>query len=147
MNTHMAADNNQTIESDSVIVEQTYNASVNHVWKAMTNREEMQKCYFQLSDFKPEVGFEVEFEAGDEIRKYLYHWKVLKVATLKKIKYSWTYPEIQGYSELMTEIKSTGEKSTDLKLTHTGFDSFLIYRISERKASRAAGITSFINHW
>ena len=39
-------------------IERTYNASAEQVWKAITDKDEMTQRYFELSEFKTEVGFE-----------------------------------------------------------------------------------------
>src|SRR6266516_4367202 len=48
---------------ESVVIERTFNAPVARAWKALTNVEQMREWYFDLKDFKPEVGF--EFVADD----------------------------------------------------------------------------------
>ena len=45
----------------AVVIERTFNAPVPRVWKALTDVEEMRRWYFDLKEFKPEVGFEFEF--------------------------------------------------------------------------------------
>ena len=47
-----------------VVMERSYDAPSQKVWDALTNVEQMRKWYFNVSDFKPEVGFEFEFFAG-----------------------------------------------------------------------------------
>ena len=42
--------------SDPIIVERTYNAPIEKVWNAITDREEMKKWYFELAEFKAEPG-------------------------------------------------------------------------------------------
>jgi uncharacterized protein YndB with AHSA1/START domain len=39
-------------------IERTYSASVKKVWEAITDKAKMKQWYFDLSEFKPEVGFE-----------------------------------------------------------------------------------------
>jgi len=40
-----------------VVVERTYNAPIEKVWEATTNKDQMRQWYFEVSDFKAEVGF------------------------------------------------------------------------------------------
>jgi len=46
---------------EPLIIERSYNASVEKVWQAITDKEQMKQWYFDVSDFKPEVGFEFTF--------------------------------------------------------------------------------------
>ena len=53
-----------TAKSDpaqAVVIERTYNAPVEKVWKALTDVDQMRQWYFDLKQFKPEVGFEFSF--------------------------------------------------------------------------------------
>lgn len=107
-----------------VIVERLLNSSVERVWQAITNQEQMKQWYFELSDFKPEVGFEFQFPGqGHAGEQYIHLCKVMEVVPLQKLKYSWTYDGHEGMSYVSFELKSIGNQ-TNLKLTHTGLASF-----------------------
>ncbi|MCD6019479.1 MAG: hypothetical protein K0S53_2600 [Bacteroidetes bacterium] len=105
------------------IIERTYNAPVSLVWKAITNKEEMQKWYFDFSEFKPEVGFEFQFEGGTEDKTYLHLCKIMEVIENKKLTYSWRYDGYEGNSFVTFELFDEG-KQTRLKLTHAGLETF-----------------------
>ena len=55
-----------TENPEAVVIERTFNAPVARVWKALTDVEEMRHWYFDLKEFKPEVGFEFEFVVEHE---------------------------------------------------------------------------------
>jgi uncharacterized protein YndB with AHSA1/START domain len=108
-----------------LIVERTYNAQIEKVWKAITDRDQMKEWYFELKEFKAEKGFKFQFTGGDENVKYLHECEVLFVDPPNTLSYSWTYPEHNsGYSVVTWELFKEGEKKTRLKLTHEGLDSF-----------------------
>ena len=44
------------------MIEQSYKATVERVWKAITDSGEMKLWHFDLPDFRPVLGFEFEFE-------------------------------------------------------------------------------------
>ena len=44
--------------AEPVIKEVLLNAPASKVWKAITDKNEMKQWYFDLAEFKPEVGFE-----------------------------------------------------------------------------------------
>ncbi|HRG88609.1 MAG TPA: SRPBCC domain-containing protein, partial [Chitinophagales bacterium] len=62
--------------TEPFVIERLLNAPVALVWKAISNKEEMKKWYFDLAAFKPEVGFEFSFTAGSETKQYLHLCKV-----------------------------------------------------------------------
>ena len=46
-----------------IIVEQTFNTSIETVWNAITEVDQMRKWFFDnIPSFKPEVGFETQFD-------------------------------------------------------------------------------------
>jgi uncharacterized protein YndB with AHSA1/START domain len=104
-------------------IERVYNAPVAAVWKALTDKNEMKKWYFDLEEFKPEVGFVFEFEGGPEDRKYIHHCEVTEAIEHKKLTYSWAYVGYEGCSYVTFELFPEG-KSTRLKLTHAGLETF-----------------------
>ena len=54
--------------AEAVVIERTFAAPVARVWKALTDVGEMKQWYFDLKEFKPEVGFEFEFTVEHETR-------------------------------------------------------------------------------
>lgn len=105
-------------------IERTYAAPVSAVWKAITSRDEMAKWYFDLKEFKPEVGFEFTFEGcTEEEVKYLHLCKVMEVVVNKRLTYSWRYDGYEGNSFVTFELFEEGN-STRLKLTHAGLETF-----------------------
>ncbi len=45
--------------TEPIIVERTFNAPVARVWTALTDVNEMRQWYFDLKEFKSEIGFEL----------------------------------------------------------------------------------------
>lgn len=110
--------------NDPVIIERTFNVPAIKVWKAITNRDQMAKWYFDLKEFKPEVGFEFTFNGGPPGKVYIHLCKITEVEYCKKITYSWRYEGYEGISYVTFELFAGGENQTRLKLTHTGLESF-----------------------
>jgi uncharacterized protein YndB with AHSA1/START domain len=104
-------------------VERTFNATESEVWEALTDKDKMKKWYFDIKDFKPEVGFEFQFLAGDDKKQYLHLCKIKEVIPYKKLSYSWKYDYDPGVSVVTFELFPEGDK-TKLKLTHEGLDNF-----------------------
>lgn len=111
------------VKNEPIIIEKTFNTRIEKVWKAITEKEQMQKWYFNIAEFKLEVGFEFQFYAGDDKKQWLHVCKVTEVIPKKILTYSWRYEGYSGISFVTFELFSEGEK-TRLRLTHTGLDSF-----------------------
>jgi uncharacterized protein YndB with AHSA1/START domain len=109
--------------TDAVVVERTLNAPAAKVWKALTDVDQMREWYFDLKEFKPEVGFEFEFVVEHEGNHYHHLCRVVEVIPEKKIAYTWRYKGEPGDSLVTFELFPDGTK-TRLKLTHTGIETF-----------------------
>ena len=109
--------------ADAVVVERTLNAPVAKVWKALTDVDQMRQWYFDLKEFRPEVGFEFEFVVEHDGMKYHHLCKITEVIPQKKIAYTWRYKGESGNSLVTFELFRE-EENTRLKLTHTGIDTF-----------------------
>ena len=109
--------------AEAIILERTFNAPVSQVWKALTDVAQMRQWYFDLKEFKPEVGFEFEFIVMHEGTSYHHLCRVTDVVPEKKIAYTWRYKGEPGDSLVTFELAPDGDK-TRLKLTHTGIETF-----------------------
>jgi uncharacterized protein YndB with AHSA1/START domain len=109
--------------TDAVVVERVFNAPVGRVWTALTDVDEMRQWYFDLKEFKPEIGFEFEFVVEHEGNTYHHLCKVTEVIPQKKIAYTWRYKGEPGDSLVTFELFPDGDK-TRLKVTHTGIETF-----------------------
>jgi uncharacterized protein YndB with AHSA1/START domain len=112
------------MKAEPFVIERTYNAPLEKVWSAITDKDKMKQWYFDLADFKPEVGFEFQFEGGAEDRVYLHHCKITEVIPNKKLTYSWRYEGYAGNSFVTWELFEEGKNKTRLKLTHEGLETF-----------------------
>src|SRR5688572_12420371 len=107
-----------------VIIERTYNAPVEKVWLALTDKDQMKQWYFDLAEFKPEVGFEFQFYGqGKKGEQYLHLCRVTEVVKNKKISYTWKYEGFPGESLVSFVLADVGGK-TKLTLTHSGLHTF-----------------------
>lgn len=107
-----------------IVIERIYNAPVEKVWKAITIKEEMKKWYFDIPEFKPEVGFEFQFYGvGKHGEKFLHLCKITEVVNQRKLTHSWRYQGYEGHSFVTFELFAEGSK-TRLKLSHSGLETF-----------------------
>ena len=87
------------------------------------DKEEMKQWYFEIKEFKPQVGFEFQFYGGTEEKQYLHLCTITEVIPGQMLAYSWRYAGYPGESFVTFELFAEGEK-TRLKLTHKGLESF-----------------------
>jgi uncharacterized protein YndB with AHSA1/START domain len=108
---------------DAVIVERTLNAPIARVWRALTDVDQMREWYFDLKEFKPQVGFEFEFVVEHQGNSYHHLCSITEVVPQKRIAYTWRYKGEPGDSLVTFELFGEGEK-TRVKVTHTGIETF-----------------------
>jgi uncharacterized protein YndB with AHSA1/START domain len=109
--------------AEAVVIERTFNAPVAKVWRALIDVEGMRQWYFDLKEFKPEVGFEFELVVEHEGNTYHHLCRVTEVIPQKKIAYTWRYKGEPGDSLVTFELFAEGDK-TRVKLTHSGIETF-----------------------
>ena len=112
------------MDATPIVLERLLNAPVATVWKAITDKDEMKQWYFNLPEFKAEVGFEFEMTGGKTPEKqYLHHCMVTEVIVNKKISYTWRFVGYEGNSLVTFELAEEGNQ-TRLTLTHSGIETF-----------------------
>lgn len=130
----------EQLAKEPVVVARTFNASIETVWKALTNPEEIKRWSFEMKEFKPEVGFEFRFDAEKDGVKYIRRCRVTEAIRGKKLAYSWRYEGYEGNSLVTIELFADRDK-TGLKLTHEGLEAFL----PEKNPDFARG--NFVKGW
>lgn len=112
------------MKNEPFVIEKTYDAPREKVWKAITNSEEMKQWYFDIPGFVPEIGFEFQFVAGpNENRQYKHLCKITDVVEDEKLAYNWRYEGFEGDTQVTFELFSEGQL-TRIKLTHEGLETF-----------------------
>ena len=92
------------MKDEPFVIERIFNSPVQKVWKAITDKNDMKQWYFELKEFKPEVGFEFQFLAGDDKKQWLHLCRITEVIDKKKISYSWRYDGYTGISYVTFEL-------------------------------------------
>ena len=131
------------MKAEPFIIERTLNAPAEKVWKAITDRDQMQQWYFNIAEFKPEVGFEFTFDGGSEEKTYVHICKITKVDPGKTLQYSWRYQDYPGNSLVTFELFPEGD-ATRIKLTHEGLETFPTGNKDFARESFTAGWTYII---
>lgn len=128
------------------IFERILNAPIDRVWLAITDKAQMKQWYFDLADFKAEVGFVFEFNGGPEEGVQYHHvCEITEVIPGKKLTYSWRYEGYEGISYVTFELTPEGQ-STRIKLTHSGLETFPASNPDFAKENFAQGWTDIIGN-
>jgi len=112
--------------TEPFVIEKSYNAPIETVWQAITDRDKMKQWYFKLDAFKPEVGFEFRFSGGSEEKSYLHICKITEIVPGKKLTHTWQYDSYAGETYVTWELFEEGGR-TRLRLTHTGLETLPKY--------------------
>lgn len=114
----------ELIKNLPVVVEKTVDKPIERVWGAITDKAQLKQWYFDLDDFRPEVGFHFSFAGqGHKGEQYIHLCTITEVIPQKKLQYSWQYQGYPGYSLVTFELSEAG-KQTKVKLTHHGLETF-----------------------
>lgn len=112
------------MENQPIIIERIFNTPISKVWKAITDKNEMKIWYFDLAEFKAEIGFKFQFTGGPSPDKqYLHLCEITEAIPENKLTYSWCYDGYDGISYVTFELFSQDSK-TLLRLTHKGIETF-----------------------
>jgi len=129
---------------DPIIVEQSFNTSIESVWKAITEVDQMRQWFFEnIPSFKPEVGFETQFNIQSQDRNFLHMWKVTEVVPLRLIRYNWKFEGFQGDSYVVFELFKENNL-TKLQLTAQVLEDFPEDIPEFKRESGIEGWTYFI---
>ena len=131
------------MKHEPFVIERTFHAPVEKVWKAITDKDQMKQWYFDIAEFKPEVGFEFQFEGGTKDRCYVHLCKITEVVVGKKLAYIWQYEGYEGNSFVRFELFDEGD-TTRLKLTPEGLETFPLSKLDFAQANFVAGWTQLI---
>lgn len=110
------------------------------VWAALTENSVMKKWYFDLEEFRPEIGFEFQFYGSKDDTSYLHLCSVTEVIPEMKLSYTWKYDQFPGETTVSFTLFEL-EGKTLLKLIHSGIESFGLENPDLSRASFEQGWT------
>ncbi len=112
------------MDTQTYTIERIFNAYRKDVWAAITEEDLMKLWYFDLKEFKAEVGFVFEFTGvTEEGTEYLHCCEIIEIIPEQKLSHTWCYVGYEGTSYLTFELSDEGEQ-TKLVLTHSGIETF-----------------------
>lgn len=112
------------MDTSPIVVETILNAPASRIWESISNKEVMKQWYFDIENFKPEVGAEFQFYGGDKETQYLHLCKIKEVIPGKKLSHTWAYENVPVETLVTFELTAEGNNQTKIKLTHEGLEKF-----------------------
>ena len=129
---------------DPIIVEESFDVDPATVWAAITELNQMRHWFFEnIPDFKPQVGFTVEFDVDAGERIFPHHWTITRVEPGKLIEYNWNYTGYAGHAIVIFEVISVNDSSM-LRLTNIVTEDFQEDIPEFKRESCVGGWTYFI---
>ncbi|MBL1214992.1 MAG: SRPBCC domain-containing protein [Ignavibacteriae bacterium] len=129
-----------------VIVEQSFDAPIKMVWRAITEVVHMRKWFFDnIPEFEPEAGFKTEFNVKSGGNNFLHQWEITEVIPYKFLIYNWKYKGCPGDSYVLFELNEH-ESKVVLKLTHKVVEDFPDDVEEFKRESCKSGWEYFINN-
>lgn len=106
---------------DTIEKEKVFDHSIDKVWKAISNAEELS-VWFVQADFKPEVGYKYTFKAlGEEDCQPI--TGEVKSATPYTLSYTWVVENTQ-VETMVTWILENINGKTKLIIRHSGISNY-----------------------
>jgi uncharacterized protein YndB with AHSA1/START domain len=112
------------MDEQKVVKERIIQAPVMAVWKAVTTAEEMSKWFFELHEFKAELGYEFQLIGEKDGKKYPTSCKIIEVVERERLLFTWRYDDFPGEQLVSFELFDMGE-SCKFRVTHSGLENML----------------------
>jgi uncharacterized protein YndB with AHSA1/START domain len=109
---------------NTVTTTQVYKNSLEEVWKALSDEQALQKWYFPVRNYQFEVGKEFKFHESEDSDKFLHKCRFTEIVPMKRIAYSWEYPDHSKGRSLVTWTLEPQGEFTKVMLTHAGLETF-----------------------
>ncbi len=123
----------------------TVNASVERVWKALTEPAELEKWMQMQTTFSAEVGKEFTFKAeSSEEWDGIFSCRIKELVENRRLVYTWNTAFINAETLVEIELKANGSQ-TELTLIHSGWEK-LAANQEQTKNSHSEGWVSSMAH-
>lgn len=108
----------------SIVIKKKINSSIEKVWHALTDTNELHSWYFDIPDFEAQAGKSFQFYEPGEEKKFLHQIEIIEVVPNKKLKHSWFYPDFSEEKTFVTWNLESVENKTFVTLTHDGTEKW-----------------------
>ena len=107
---------------EPLVVERVFDAPVERVWDALTNKEEIDQWFMAIDDFKPREDYEFTLVAEHENKRHIHLCRVTEVVERERLSYSFRFKGTSGVTYVTWELFREGSR-TRLRLTHRGLET------------------------
>jgi uncharacterized protein YndB with AHSA1/START domain len=111
------------LRDQPLVIERVFSAPIALLWRALTNKADIERWFFDLPDFQARSGFEFAFSVEHQGTTYSHLCRVTEVVPEQKLAYTWRYEGHAGDSLVSYELFAEGSR-TRLRLTHSGLGAF-----------------------
>lgn len=110
--------------ANPIIIDRTFGLSPSVVWKALTDRDQLNEWYFSIPSLELIDEFVFSFYEPGVAHKFLHRCEILDVQPQFIFQHTWTYPSLSsGVSVVTWQILPRGN-ATQLRLKHEGIENF-----------------------
>lgn len=133
------------MQSEIVSVRESFNVHAGVLWQSITEPNQMRQWFFsEITDFKPEEGFETQFDVSFDGRTFRHIWKIIEVVPGEKIVYDWSYAGYEGRAKVTFKVYASSAGSS-LVIDHEIMDSFSTDEPAFSLAATKAGWEYFLS--
>ncbi|MBS1494148.1 MAG: SRPBCC domain-containing protein [Bacteroidetes bacterium] len=131
--------------TESAVIEGTLckeviiNAPVSKVWKALTEKEQIDQWFMPPENFKPEIGNTFKMTGSKDGVSYPHTCTITEIIPEKILAYTWSISAIDGETLVTWELQEMNS-GTKLTLTHSNWDKV-------KFNTTAISTNDYINGW
>ena len=136
---HFSALYNTNMQNETLAHGELYDAPVEKVWAALTEKEQMKQWYFDIPDFELKSGSVFNFYEPGGNNRFHHQCRITEIIPLKKFEHTWAYPAISKGETIVTWELIPKSDKTLVTLSHSGTESFADGGAALAKENFAAG--------
>lgn len=109
---------------NAIVIEEIFIASLDQVWQAITEKEQMKIWYFDIPDFTLQEGCAFNFYEPGNKKQFHHRCEIKQIIPKKRFQYTWTHPSHSSGMSMLTWDLIPDGVLTKVVLTHDGLESF-----------------------
>ncbi|MBK5721842.1 SRPBCC domain-containing protein [Dysgonomonas sp. Marseille-P4677] len=112
------------MKHEPIIIEKIYPDPISKVWKALTDKEQMEEWYFTIDNFELKKGASFDFSVPYEGQIFNHRFIIQEIIPEKILKHTWAHPGHSKGESMLTWSLEPIEGGTKVTLTHEGTENF-----------------------
>jgi len=131
-------------EESVICKEVIINAPASKVWKALTEKEQIDKWFMKPDNFRAEAGTTFHMTGTKDGKEFPHTCTILEIIPEKKLTYTWNMTAIDGETIVSWELEEKGT-ATKLTLTHSQWDKVKFHTTDLSHSDFVNGWNHFTN--